>query len=86
LRYAELKKNTDNYLSLKQGFINPFIRFIYNAVFWVFVVPFIFSMNYSTGFIVFSVILFIRLIINLVLNNILKLRAEQYERFPFRIP
>ena len=55
----------------------------FNAVFWVFLLPFFTPIEYSKGFIAFTVILFIRLGANLYSNNILKL--EQYERFPFRI-
>ena len=48
--------------------------------------PFFTTIDYSTGFIMFTVIIFVRLGINLYLNNVLKLKPEQYESFPFRIP
>jgi hypothetical protein len=41
--------------------------------------------EYSTGFIVFTIVIFIRLLLNLYTNHALK-QPEQYERFPFRIP
>jgi hypothetical protein len=61
------------------------IRTAYNAAFWIFLLPFLTSMNYSTGFIAFSIIIFVRLAAILYTNNIGRLTAEQYEVFPFRI-
>jgi hypothetical protein len=61
------------------------IRIAYNAAFWIFLLPFLTSMNYSTGFIAFTIIIFVRLAANLYTNNIGRLTAEQYEVFPFRI-
>jgi len=62
------------------------IRKIYNAVFWIFLLPFFTIIDYSTGFIVFTVIIGIRLVLNLYTNNLLHLTPEQYESYPFRIP
>jgi hypothetical protein len=42
-------------------------------------------MEYSTGFIAFTVIIFVRLGANLYTNHILK-QPEQFESFPFRLP
>ena len=61
------------------------IRMAYNAVFWIFLLPFFTSMNYGTGFVAFSIIIFVRLVANLYTNNVCKLTPEQYESFPFRI-
>jgi len=58
----------------------------YNAAFWFFLLPFFTAIDYSTGFIVFSIIIFVRLAINLYTNNALELTPAQYEGFPFRIP
>ena len=88
MRFAWLKENLDNYVSVQQAFTHPLrlIRNAYNIVFWIFLLPFFAMMEYSTGFIAFTVIIFVRLIANLYTNNILDLTPEQYERFPFRIP
>lgn len=88
MRFAWLRQNLANYVPVKQVFIHPLalIRFAYNAVFWIFLVPFFTSMEYSVGFIAFTVIIAIRLISNLYTNNIYKPTLEQYESFPFRIP
>jgi len=56
----------------------------FNTVFWVFLLPFFTPMEYSTGFIAFTVIILMRLCANLYSNNVLK--PEQFESFPFRIP
>ena len=88
MRFAWLQKNSANYVSVKQGFTHPLalIRKAYNAVFWIFLLPFFTTMEYSTGFIAFTVIIFVRLGLNLYTNNVLKLKPEQFESFPFRIP
>ena len=49
-------------------------------------IPFFTMVEYSTGFIAFSVVILIRLILNLYTNNILDLTPEGYEHYPFRIP
>jgi len=87
MRFAWLRKNSANYVSVKQGFTHPLalIRKAYNAVFWIFLLPFFTSMEYGTGFIVFTIVIFIRLLLNLYTNHVLK-QPEQYESFPFRIP
>lgn len=88
MRFAWLRKNSANYVSVKQGFTHPLalIRRAYNAAFWIFLLPFFTTIDYSTGFIAFTVIIFVRLGANLHTNNVLKLKPEQYESFPFRIP
>ena len=88
MRFAWLKENSADYDPVKQGCSHPLslIRKAYNAVFWIFLLPFFTSMEYGTGFIVFTVVIFVRLLLNLYTNNILSLTPEQYESFPFRIP
>ena len=58
---------------------------VYNLAFWIFLVPFFTIMDYSTGFIAYSVVIFLRLFANLVTNNFLNLTPEQHEKYPFRI-
>ena len=88
MRFAWLKENAENDVSVKQGFAHPLalIRKAYNAVFWIFLLPFITRVDYGTGFILFTVVILVRLGLNLYTNNILSLTPAQYERFPFRIP
>ena len=89
MRFAWLKRNSPNYVSAKQGFTHPLalIRKAYNAVFWIFLLPFITTaIDYSTGLIAFTVVVIVRLVLNLYTNNALELTPEQYESFPFRIP
>ena len=73
--------------AIQQGCMHPLalIRMAYNAAFWIFLLPFLTSMNYGTGFIAFAIIIFVRLAANLYTNNIGRLTPEQYEVFPFRI-
>ena len=87
MRFAWLKKNSGDYVSVKQGFTHPLalIRMAYNVAFWIFLLPFITTMEYSTGFIMFTVLIFVRLGANLYINA-LKLKPAQYESFPFRTP
>ena len=53
--------------------------------FWVFLIPFFTAIDYSTGFVLFTVIIFVRLGLNLYTNHVLT-QPAQYEAFPFRIP
>lgn len=87
MRYARLRKTTDNYIQTKQKFSHPLslIRKAYNIVFWVFLLPFFTMLDYSTGFIIFTIIIFVRLMSNLITNNVLNLSLEQYDSYPFRM-
>ncbi len=88
MRFAWLRENAANYVAVQQAFMNPLslIRKAYNIVFWIFLLPFFTVIEYSTGFLVFTVIIAIRLGLNLYTNNALNLTPEQYDSYPFRIP
>ena len=88
LRFAWLRQNTPDHEPVKQGFPDPIwlVRFAYNAVFWVFLLPFFTSIDYGTGFIAFTVVLVLRFTANLATNNFLRLTPQQYEAYPFRMP
>ena len=76
-------------MTVKQGFTHPLalIRLVYNAVFWVFLLPFFFAdIDYSMGFLLFTVVIGIRLVLNLYTNNFLNLTPAQFAQYPFRIP
>jgi hypothetical protein len=87
MRFAWLRKQSDNTVPIRQGFAHPMalIRLVYNAVFWVFLLPFFTTMNYETGFIVFTIVIGARLCANLYVNALIHQPAE-FERFPFRSP
>ncbi len=87
MRFAWLQKNSANPISVKQGFTHPLslIRKVYNAAFWVFLIPFFTAVPYSVGFIAFTIIIFVRFSTSLYTNNALNLTPEQYESYPFRI-
>ncbi len=88
MRFAWLRENTENYVSVEQAFMHPLalIRKAYNTAFWIFLLPFFTILDYSTGFLAFAVMIAIRLSLNLYTNNALDLTPEQYESYPFRIP
>jgi hypothetical protein len=88
MRFAWLRENSENYISVKQASTHPLalIRKAYNLAFWIFLVPFFTAMEYGTGFIIFTVIIAIRLVLNLYTNNALNLTPAQFESYPFRIP
>ena len=88
MRFAWLKENSADYESIQQPFTHPLslIRKVYNAAFWVFLLPFFTLIDYGTGFVVFTVIIGIRLVLNLYTNNVLDQTPEQYYSFPFRMP
>ncbi len=85
MRFAWLRKNSTDDVSVKQVYSLPItlIRIAYNAAFWIFLVPFFTTMEYSTGFIAFTTIIFVRLGANLYANHVLK-QPEQFESYPFR--
>jgi len=87
MRFAWLRKNSADPVAVKQGCTNPLalIRMAYNIAFWVFLLPFFTAVDYRAGFVLFTVIIFVRLGLNLYTNQVLK-QPEQYEAFPFRIP
>ena len=88
MRFAWLRENSADAVSVKQAFAHPLalIRKVYNAAFWIFLLPFFTAMEYGTGFVAFAVIILVRLGLNLYTNNALKLTPAQYDSFPFRIP
>lgn len=87
MRFAWIRENSAKYVADKQSFTHPLsvIRTIYNIAFWVFLLPFFTTMAYSTGFITYAAVIFLRFCANLYTNNILNLTPEQHEKYPFRI-
>ena len=88
MRFAWLRQHTPDYVSAKQGFPHPLwlVRFAYNAVFWVLLLPFLTALGYGAGFVAFAVVILLRLTANAYTNNFLDLTPQQYEAYPFRIP
>ena len=87
MRFAWLRKDSANHVSVKQGFTHPLnlIMVAYNVVWWIpIVLPFTKTIDYRTGFIAFFVFIIIRAGANLYRNNVLK--PEQAESFPLRSP
>ena len=63
------------------------IRMVYNLAFWLFLPPFLTDkVDYSFGFVAFTIVILIRLAFNLYTNNLLEQTPEHYDNFPFRIP
>jgi hypothetical protein len=85
MRFAWLRQNSTDDAAIKQVYSLPItlVRIAYNAAFWIFLVPFFTAMEYSTGFIVLTVIILVRLGANLYANHVLK-QPEQFESYPFR--
>jgi len=87
MRFAWLRENAANGETAKLGQTNNFslIRMAYNLAFWIFLIPFFSKrIDYSFGFIAFTIVIIVRMLLNLYTNNLLKQMPEQYERFPFR--
>ncbi len=51
MRYAWLRENAEDYIAVKQASTHPLalIRKAYNALFWLFLLPFFTIIHYSTG-------------------------------------
>ncbi len=88
MRFAWLRENTSDSTAVQQASTHPLalIRKAYNLAFWIFLLPFFTTMEYGTGFIVFTVIILARLVANLYTNNLVDFTPEEFERFPVRIP
>jgi hypothetical protein len=86
-RFAWLREHSSPSSSAKQGWLHPsgLVRFVYNAAFWVFLLPLFTSFSYGAGFIAFTVVIALRFAANLYTNNVLDLTPDEHERFPFRI-
>jgi len=85
MRFARLRQNSTNNVSVKQNFPNRFTFVAYNVVWWIpILLPFTKTIDYRTGFIAFAVITVVRAGANLYRNNVLN--PEQAESFPFRSP
>lgn len=87
MRFAWLREKRTDGVPVKQAGTRPLalIRIVYNAVFWIFLVPFfVRTIDYSLGFIAFTIVILVRLIANLYVNNVVEFSPEQYESFPLR--
>jgi hypothetical protein len=85
MRFAWLRENSANTVSVEQSFTNRFIFVVYNAVWWLPVVLRVFgTIDYGTAFLAFFVYTLIRAVANLYRNN--ALTPEQAESFPLRSP
>jgi hypothetical protein len=88
MRFAWLRENSADLEMIKQARTHPLalIRSAYNIAFWFFLLPFFTVIDFSTGFVVTTIIIGIRLALNFYMNNALDLTPQEYDRFPFRIP
>ena len=85
MRFAWLRENSATEVSVESSFINRLIYIAYNVIYWVPIIfPFLGIIDYSTGFILLTIVLFVRLVANLLRNNLLTL--DQAEVFPLRSP
>ena len=85
MRFAWLRKDSANTVSVKQSFTNRLIYVAYNVVWWIPVVlALVGTIGYRTGFVAFFIITLIRAAANLYRNNVLE--PEQAESFPLRSP
>jgi hypothetical protein len=89
MRFAWLQENSADTDLVRQAFAHPLalIRKAYNAVFFIFILPFIAAtIDYGMGFTAMTLIIFVRLVAVLYTNNVLDLTPQQYENYPLRIP
>jgi len=85
MRFAWLRENSANPVSVTPSFTNRLIFIAYNVVWWIpIALAFTRIIDYRTGFIAFFVITIIRAGANLYRNNVLT--PEQAESFPLRAP
>ena len=85
MRFAWLRENSANTVSVQQTFTSRLIYFVYNIAWWIPVVlALVGTIDYGTAFLAFFVYTLIRAVANLYRNNFLT--PEQAESFPLRAP
>ena len=85
MRFAWLRENSANTVSVEQSFTNQLIFVVYNVAWWIPVVlALVGPIDYDTAFLAFFVFIIIRAAANLFRNNVLT--PEQAEVFPLRSP
>jgi len=83
MRFAWLRKQTQNARPIKPGCGLQLFRQVYNAAWWLpIVLALTGTIDYGTAFIAFGLATIARFSANLYLTNALSF--EQAERFPFR--
>jgi len=83
MRFAWLRENSADYVSVEQNFTNRLVYIAYNVIWWIpILLPFTKIIDYRTGFIAFFVVTVIRAGVNLYRINVLN--PEQAESFPLR--
>jgi len=85
MRFAWLRENSADHVSVKPSLANRLTFIAYNVIWWApAVLSFTKVVDYRTGFIAFLIVSILRAIANVIRNNVLTL--EQAEIFPFRSP
>ena len=85
MRFACLRENSANTVSVEQSFTSRLIYVAYNVAWWIPVVlALVGTIDYRTGFLAFFVYTLMRAAANLYRNN--ALTPEQAESFPLRSP
>ena len=83
MRFAWLRENSANTVSVEQSFTNRLTFVVYNAIWWFPVVlSLVGTIDYGAAFLAFFVFTLIRAGANLYRNNVLT--PEQAESFPLR--
>lgn len=87
-RFARLRETTPGSTSVAQRFPHPAAvsRFLYNLVFWVFLLPLVMDIPYAVVFVTYAVVLAVRAAINLWQNNGMEQTPEAYDRQWMRFP
>ena len=85
MRFAWLRENAADHVSVEPSLANRLIFVAYNLIWWIpIVLPFTGLIEYRTGFIAFLAITIIRAVANLYRVNVLT--PERAEVFPLRAP
>ena len=85
MRFAWLRENSENTVSVEQSLISRLVFAVYNVAWWIpAVLAVVGIVDYGTAFLAFFVYTLIRAVANLYRNNFLT--PEQAESFPLRSP
>jgi hypothetical protein len=83
MRFVWEKRQSGNRDKVQPGCATQLFRLVYNAA-WILPIVLTFNgtLDYATGFTVFTAVCIVRLIANLYANNVLN--AQQFDTFLFR--
>jgi hypothetical protein len=83
--WVQISEDESESVKPSPGAFAKIVFILHNLLFWSFVLPFVTPVSWRVGFIIFTIILFIRFV-GVSIINIKNMDAKQYYQYPFRLP